>query len=174
MENQLELIGPQKTAALEELHSCNEMTAPFGLSLSGTQMLALVENRFQALQNTGRVEFGEGILKKLIYAFCDSPFLTQQNYEETISDLQDIFYFFKNESLDQIPDDELIDYMKKVFDGRAQGSVEYLEGTSLEELCRSMREGYDAFGRDEDENEDEDEDDDDDDDDDDDEAGDLL
>ncbi len=167
-ENRLELVGLQKTCALEELHSCNEMTAPFGLSLSDTQMTALVENRFEALQNTGRVEFGEGILKKLIYAFCDSPFLTQENYEETISDLQDIFYYFKNESLERVSDDELIGYIKKVFDGRAQGSVEYLEGTSLEELCRSAREGYDPFVRNEDENRNEVEDEDED------EAGDLF
>ncbi len=140
MENRLEFMDLQKTAALEELRGCNEWTAPFGLSLSDAQMKMLAENRFRALQNTGRVEFGEGILKKLIYAFCDSPFLTQETYEETISELQEIFYYFKNESMERIPDEELIGYMKQVFDGCAQGSIDYLEGTSLEELCRSVRE----------------------------------
>ena len=43
-----------------------------------------------------------------------------------------------------IPDDELIEFMKDVFDGKAQGSLEYLSGTSLEDLCRNTRYGYQA------------------------------
>ena len=45
--------------------------------------------------------------------------------------------------MDRISDDELIEFMKTVFDGRAEGSLDYLSGTSLEELCRYAREGYD-------------------------------
>lgn len=138
----LEPIRMQMLAAAQELRACNELTARFGLVLSETQIQCLVERRFTALRDTGRIEFGEGILKKLIYAFCDSPYITQENYEETILDLQDSFYYFKNESMDRIADDELIEFMKIVFDGRAQGSFDYLSGTSLEELCRFAREGW--------------------------------
>ena len=35
-----------------------------------------------------------------------------------------------------LSDDELIEYMVKVFNGRAQGSAEYLSGTSLEALAK--------------------------------------
>jgi hypothetical protein len=101
MENQLELIRPQKRRIGRTPQLQRNDRAVRALLIRHADAGAL-ENRFQALQNTGRVEFGEGILKKLIYAFCDSPFMTQQNYEETISDLQE-FLFFKNESLDQIP-----------------------------------------------------------------------
>lgn len=38
--------------------------------------------------------------------------------------------------LEQYTDDELIDFMVRVFNGRAQGSIEYLMGTSLETMCR--------------------------------------
>ncbi len=31
--------------------------------------------------------------------------------------------------------------MKSVFDGKAQGSLEYLAGTALENLCRILRGG---------------------------------
>ena len=139
-------LGPfdaQVRMAVNELRECSDLTARFGLTLSETQIQSLVEHRFHALRDTGRVEFGEGILKKLVYAFCDSPYLTQENFEETIIELQDSFYYFKNESMDRFSDDELIDFMSTVFNGRAQGSLDYLSGTSLEELCRYARQGWD-------------------------------
>ena len=133
----------QMLTAINELRECNELTAPFGLTLSEAQMQSLVERRFNALRDTGRIEFGEGILKKLIYSFCDSPYLTQGNFEETIIELQDSFYYYKNESMDRFSDDELIEFMNTVFNGRAQGSLDYLSGTSLEDLCRYARQGWD-------------------------------
>ena len=41
----------------------NAQGAPYGLSLSMGDLRALSDCRAQALQNTGRVEFGEGILE---------------------------------------------------------------------------------------------------------------
>ena len=131
----------QMASIMKELEVCNDYSGRFGLALSGEQMLRLTESRFQALKSTGRIEFGEGVLKKLVYAFCDSPYLTQENYEDTLSELQDIFYYFKNESMEALSDDELIEAMKSVFDGKAQGSLSYLAGTSLENLCRGIRGG---------------------------------
>jgi hypothetical protein len=46
--------------------------------------------------------------------------------------------------MDRIPDDELIGFMKDRFDGVCQGSLEYLSGTTLEELCRNTRYGSDT------------------------------
>lgn len=148
----LALVALQKSRMAEELRACNDLTAHYGLVLSEQQIRNLTERRFEALQNTGRVEFGEGVLKKLVTAFCDSPYLTRENYEDTLWELQDSFYYFKNESMDRIPDDELIAFMKRHFDGICQGSLEYLSGTSLEDLCRNTRYGYgtddtDRYGR---------------------------
>ena len=139
----LALSIAQKQAAVQELRDCNVLTTRYGLTLSEAQIQSLVAGRHGALVDTGRVEFGNGILKKLIYAFCDSPYLAQESYVETLLDLQDSFYYFKNESMDRISDDKLIEFMKTVFDGRAQGSLDYLSGTSLEDLCRHAREGWD-------------------------------
>ncbi len=138
----LAFVKMQMLAAAEELRASNELTARYGLTLSEEQIQRFVQHRFEALRDTDRIEFGEGVLKKLIYAFCDSPYLTQENYEETLLELQDIFYYFKNESFDRISDDELIEFIKTVFDGRAQGSLDYLSGTSLEELGRYARESW--------------------------------
>jgi len=135
----LETIKLQQLAAIQE---CNQFTEKFGLTLTGEQIQRLVNERFEALQENGRIEFGEGVLKKLVYAFCSSPYLYQFDYEDTIAALQETFYYFKNESDDRLSDDELITFMKQTFDGKAQGSLEYLAETSLEELCRNARYGY--------------------------------
>lgn len=131
----------QMLAAVQELQKCNRVSAKFGLMLSDTQIQSLVEQRFAALKDTGRVEFGGGIMAKLIYAFCDSPYITQENYTETLTELQDDFYYYKNESDDELTDDELIAFMVKMFNGKAQGSLEYLAETSLNDLCRKARWG---------------------------------
>ena len=47
--------------------------------------------------------------------------------------------------MEQISDDELIEFMKREFDGKCQGSIEYLSGTSLEELCRGTRYGLNGL-----------------------------
>jgi hypothetical protein len=135
-------LNLQKIATTEELKACNEITVKFGLFLSDEKIHNLVEKRFDALKDTGRIEFGEGILKALIFEFCDSPYIDPDNYEEIIFELLDSFYYFKNESMDMISDDELMHYMKNHFDGDCEGSIDYLNGTALESLCRYAK-GYD-------------------------------
>lgn len=138
----------QVETARQELRACNETTAQYGLSLSEPDIQELVSCRVKSLRDSGRVEFGSGILPKLIQAFCDSPYVSQENYKDLLVELQDAFYYFKNESMDRFSDDELIEFMAKVFNGRAQGSVEYLTETSLEDLCRYAREGWDPYDAD--------------------------
>ena len=137
----LKIIDRQKAAAAKELRECNDITLPFGLYLSEKNIQSLVEKRFAALKDTGRIEFGQSILKKLIRGFCDSPYIDQNNYQDTVLQLIDIFYYFKNESLELITDEELIGLMRKYFDGVCQGSLDYLAGSVLEDICRGSRYG---------------------------------
>ena len=131
----------QIAAAMHELDAINNVAGSFGLSLTGEQMIRLTERRFQALSSYRRIEFGEGVLQKLVHSFCDSPYIMQRNFEETLGELQDIFYYFKNEMENTISDDELIEAIKAVFDGKAQGSLEFLAGLELEYLYRIVRGG---------------------------------
>lgn len=131
----------QRELAVEEVRAANRVSRKFGLVLSEAQLQVLVEKRFQALQETGRLEFGGGILPRLIAAFCSSPYLNQHNYADTLVELQYIFYYFKNESLEALPDEDLLTYMRRSFDTDCHGSLEYLRGTSLETLCRQLRYG---------------------------------
>lgn len=82
------IMNMQKLRTVEELRGCNDITLKFGLYLSEKQINNIIEKRFQALKDTGRIEFGQGILKKLIIEFCDSPYISQENYEETIMELK--------------------------------------------------------------------------------------
>ncbi len=139
MDFALEPVKMQQIATLQELRECNQITEKFGLVLTEGQIKRLVNERFDALRANGRIEFGEGVLKKIIYMFCSSPYISQTDYEDIIAELQEIFYYFKNESDDLLSDDELISFMRHIFDGKAQGSLDYLANTSLEELCRDIR-----------------------------------
>lgn len=129
----------QAAAVREELAACNEATAGWGLSLTEEQATGLAERRRDALQATGRVEFGRGALRDIVAGFYDSPYLQQEGYAETLAELQDAFYRFKEEAevSGGIADDELIDAMREAFDERAHGSVDALDGLRLAELRAS-------------------------------------
>jgi len=131
------LLSENKQLSL--LRETNGFTAEFGLSLSEEDMHMLVEQRRNTLAATQRVEFGPGVLDKLILAFCDSSYIWQSNYVETISALQEIFYHFKNECVDWVSDEELISIMKDAFENECFGSISYLEETVLYRLSRKKR-----------------------------------
>lgn len=124
---------------LEKVLGLNEYTKQFGVVLSEEQAQLILTEKNQTLREQERIEFGQSVIPKLIQAFCDSPYVYQDNYVESIVRLQDIFYLYKNESMDEMTDDELIEYMKKAFDGRCQGSLDYLEETALEHIARVAR-----------------------------------
>ena len=128
--------------AVSEIMKCNDMTVKFGLILTEAQALELVETRSYALKQNGRIEFGGGVIDKIISEFCDSPYISINNYNETLHELLEIFYYYKNETIDLMSDDDLIKYMKNAFDGICQGSIELLSGRELYKLARNMRYGY--------------------------------
>ena len=150
MENDFSLapLQPELTGTVQELRDCAPLAERYGLHLTEPQMLELAQGRAEALKASGRVEFGGGILPKLVAAFCGSPFVQRDTWADTLAELQEAFYYFKSEARECFTDDELVDFMAKVFNGRAQGSVEYLTGTSLEALCRQAREVWDEHDAD--------------------------
>ncbi len=130
----------QIARAIRELDSCNPMIERYGLSLSPQDIQALVAGRIEALHETERVEFGGGVTKELVLEFAGSPYVSQADFAEQILELQDLFYEFKNESLDQVPDDELIGKMHSLFDDVARGDMEYLAEALFDGLGRHIRE----------------------------------
>lgn len=143
MDNLLELIlATRQKQEVAKVISCNEKSEKYGLALTEEEVYQLMVGRKDTLKDSRRVEFGEGILPQLIYAFCDSDYIMQDSYKDTLMQLQDIFYLYKNESMDELTDEELIDFMRTQFDDICFGDLDYLQGTCLERFARGVREGY--------------------------------
>lgn len=137
--NYLQKISEQYQ--VNQILKTNENSKENGLTLSEEEATALVEARRDTLKSERRVEFGDSISPKLIRVFSDSSFINQEDYAETIARLQEIFFLYKNESMDMVTDDELLGIMKNAYENESGGDLEYLEGTALEAFARNIRAG---------------------------------
>uniref|UniRef100_S0DDA1 Uncharacterized protein n=1 Tax=termite gut metagenome TaxID=433724 RepID=S0DDA1_9ZZZZ len=117
-------ITHSRTRIMAVLSDCNALSARYGLALKSADIQMLAEKQADALKSTGRVEFGRGPYEKLIYAFCDSPYLTQADYAGTLAELCALFYRFKNEAGEKWSDDELVHLMKRFYDGECHGCLD--------------------------------------------------
>lgn len=135
----------QQQNQLAKVIETNHYTEKFGLALTAQDAELLLQERAVALQEQKRVEFGEGILPKIICEFCDSSYIDQSNYVNTLIQLQDIFFLYKNEMLDEISDDELLHFMKEQFENVCFGDLDYLSGTCLNIFAQAIRAGYGGY-----------------------------
>lgn len=125
----------------EALLALNEKTAEYGLSLTEAQAASLAETQSAELKKAGRIELGAGMAEKLVLAFCDSPYLNAANYEQTLHELFECFYAFKNETSDVLSDKTLLIFMRNAFDHVCGGSTEQLVGTVLPDFARHLNLG---------------------------------
>lgn len=128
--------------AIDEIFKCNDYTARFGLALTYAESVELVETRAYALKGNGRIEFGGGVIDKIIKEFCDSPYISGHNYAQFLHELTEMFYYYKNETLDLASDDELISFMKQAFDGVCQGSLALLSDRELPKIAQELKDGH--------------------------------
>lgn len=140
-ENYLDIVNKRNQMEIVHIKRCNEYTSKYGVVLSDNQINNLLERKLEVLKKTGRIELRSGIIDKLIKEFCDSPYINQENYATTLYELVDIFYEYKNETMDLISDDELIKFMKKAFDETAKGDLEYLSGTIMYKMRENLLRG---------------------------------
>ena len=137
----------QNQNGLSRLMETNQATERFGLALTSQDAELILEERGNVLREMRRVEFGEGIIPRIIHEFCDSAYIDQSNYVETLLRLQEIFYLYKNEMLDEISDSELLHFMKEQFESICFGDLDYLEGTCLSNFAQAVRAGYSGYKR---------------------------
>ena len=105
------------------------------------QAEALAVSRQENLRSAGRIEFGGGIIRLLAEAFCDSPYVNRQNWEETLHDLLELFYSFKNETWDAVSDRDLIAFMRQAFNGSCCGCLELLADRELPAFSEQIHKG---------------------------------
>lgn len=144
MKNSIDLFQNEllEKQVFNDIIQCNEFTREYGLKLSCEDVKEIINTRNIALEKSGRIEFNGQIISKIIEAFCDSPYISQYNYSDTINELVEIFYNYKNETLDYISDDELIEIMEDKFDNYCQGSLELLEGRVLYKIADNIKNGF--------------------------------
>ena len=130
---------------LNEILSLNEITEDYGLTLEPEEAKSILITKKEALKGNGRIEFGSGIEGKLIEKFKDSPYIGKHNYVETIKSLIEMFYYYKNETLEVISDDDLIEIMKEFFNGMCQGSLEILQNKVLCNIEWNIKHGTSDF-----------------------------
>lgn len=142
-ENWMELMNRQMW--LEQVRETNQYTEKYGLALSVEDAELLLAEKNQILKNERRIEFGQSILPQIIYTFCDSSYISQDDYVDTLIRLQEIFYLYKNEMHDEITDEELLTFMKEQFETVCFGDLQYLEGTCLDIFAQAIRAGYRGY-----------------------------
>ncbi len=126
---------------IEQIIKANEFSKEDGLTLTKEEATVIAQCGRSTLKTERRVEFGDSIMPKLIRAFADSSFINKDNYADILARLQDIFYLYKNESMDMVSDDDLISIMKNAYERESGGDLQYLEGTALEVFARKVRAG---------------------------------
>lgn len=134
-----------QAAVAEQILSLNEKLEQYGLFLTPADAAALMQTRSEALTANGRIEVGSATIGKLIDAFCDSAYINQRDYTATMHELLEAFYYIKNETMDLLSDDDLIDFMRDCYENRCMGSVELLRGRELEKLAKNLRFGVENF-----------------------------
>lgn len=138
------LAAASEEAFLDALRAENERTARYGLTLDQTALRTLAQKRAAVLLDTGRVEFGESAVLRILEAFCDSPYLLQDEYAAVACELIDAFYTLKNACSGLLTDDELLAAMRAAYDD-AGGAVDAVLDLSVDALCGSRPLDEDAL-----------------------------
>lgn len=135
------LMEAARAQLVDSLRRLEPVTQRYGISLTANELNRVADARLSSLADSGRIELGRSAVADIAYAFCDSPWVSRENWADTLCALTEAFFYFKNASDDTIPDDELIGLMRAYFDRHA-GSLEYLEGADIFDLVRNSPYGH--------------------------------
>ena len=136
-----------------EILNTNGKSSEYELILTEKDGEMLVQTGKEAISIQDRIEFGKSITVKMIEKFMKSTYISQADYADTIAGLIDIFYEVKEESLDILTDEEVIDIMYDFFERESGGSLEILQGRDMDYLCRKIRNTANGIADDDNESE---------------------
>lgn len=128
---------------VEAICNVNKDIYEYGITISKQDAKEIIITKRESLKKNGRVEFKESIINEIIKKFSSSPFVYKSNYKNIFCELVEIFYEYKNETMEVIGDEELIDAMASYFNNYCQGSLELLEGKVLYKIAENVRMGND-------------------------------
>ncbi len=113
----------EKRYVAKELMLLGDKTAEYGITLSEKDCVDIAECRFESLRENERIEVGLGATQRIIEEFCDSAYVSQINFRETVEGLLECFYMIKTETYDKVSDDEVLEFLKYLFEYEAGGDV---------------------------------------------------
>lgn len=112
--------------AKNELLKINDESSAYGLILTPQDVEEIIKSRGYSLKNYGRIDLNMDVTKKLINKIYTSQYTDKDDYVEIINDLQDIFYYLKNETLDEISDNEIIDIIVGFYE-KTSGRIDNIQ-----------------------------------------------
>ncbi|MBY2475693.1 DUF6323 family protein [Clostridioides difficile] len=114
-----------------ELLDTNRESKAYGLTLSESDVKDIITSRNYTLKGYGRIELDIKVTKQLIKNIYTSQFTNMDDYLETINDMQEIFYYLKNETDDKICDDEIIEMLDELYE-KFSGNLDNVRGEADE------------------------------------------
>lgn len=122
-----------------EILELNKKSQIYGLALKQEDIKEIIKSRNNTLKSYGRIELDINVTKRIIENLYTSQYTDKDDYVESINDLQEIFYYLKNETLDQISDIEIIEIIDEFYN-KFSGRIEIVQEKS-EEFAKQYRWG---------------------------------
>lgn len=126
---------------VNNLLEINSTTQRHGLIVTEIIAKEIAEARRQSLKDNDRVDFSSDTTARLVKAFSESYYITQETFSETIAEIIELFYFLKNEINDVLSDDDMISEMLIVFNETCFGVMEIMQSKGVEKIIRKYRFG---------------------------------
>lgn len=106
-------------------------------NLTNKDYKEIIENKNIILKDLGLIELGNETVDKILTAFIDSPYIEKYEQKEIINNLVELFLIYRVE-IENLTDDEIIEYLEKSFNEKYNGAIELLEEEGLEDLKNEL------------------------------------
>ena len=113
-------------AIKNQILEINDKSVDYGLVLSPKDVEEVIKSRKDSLKTYGRIDLNMDITEKIMEILYTSQYTDKDDYLELINDLQDIFYYLKNETLDEISDNEILDKISELYE-KTSGRIDNVQ-----------------------------------------------
>lgn len=113
-------------AIKNQILEINDKSVDYGLVLSPKDVEEVIKSRKDSLKTYGRIDLNMDITEKIMEILYTSQYTDKDDYLELINDLQDIFYYLKNETLDEISDNEILEKISEFYE-KTSGRIDNVQ-----------------------------------------------
>lgn len=123
----------------DDILKTNAKSSEYCLSLNEKDASELISADNSAVSRQERFCFEKSALLVIIDKFMKSRYICQDNYAATLCSLLEIFYEFKDETLDSFGDEEAVDLMFDAFENHCGGDTSVLESYLIDDFSVEKR-----------------------------------